>query len=80
MLESWTHEPRSGVLLLFPSALMHMVEPNMTDKARYSISFNFNVELTQQGKIGDAMQNLWREDLNYPELEFEIDEKGNLIP
>ena len=80
MNESWSHEPRSGVLLLFPSALMHMVEPNTTDKARYSISFNFNVEVTEQGKIGDAMSHLWREDLTYPELEFEIDEKGNLIP
>lgn len=79
MAESWSVQPRTGVLLLFPSALMHMVEPNLTDKPRYSISFNFNVHLRQSGKIGDAMQNLWREDINYPDLEFEVDEKGNLI-
>ena len=80
MAESWSHEPRTGVMLLFPSALMHMVEPNPTDKPRYSISFNFNVNLKQQGKIGDMMEELWRDDLNYPTLEFEVDEKGNLIP
>ena len=32
--------PKTGTLLLFPSAMMHMVEPNLTDKDRYSIAFN----------------------------------------
>tara|TARA_B100000524_G_scaffold293365_1_gene168111 strand:- start:53 stop:730 length:678 start_codon:yes stop_codon:yes gene_type:complete len=32
--------PITGTLLLFPSGLLHMVEPNMTDKDRYSVAFN----------------------------------------
>ncbi len=32
--------PTTGSLILFPSAMMHMVEPNRTKKDRYSISFN----------------------------------------
>lgn len=80
MAESWSHEPKSGVLLLFPSGLMHMVEPNPTDKPRYSISFNFNVEMNELLQIGDAGEQFFREDMTYGDLEFEIDEKGNLIP
>ena len=38
--ESVSVQPRTGDLFLFPSGLMHMVEPNITDKDRYSISFN----------------------------------------
>ena len=41
------------MLLLFPSALMHMVEPNLTDKTRYSISFNFNINLNAGSHPGD---------------------------
>ena len=33
-------EPRVGMLLLFPSWLMHSVEPNQADSDRISISFN----------------------------------------
>jgi len=32
--------PVSGSLLLFPSGLLHMVQPNETNKDRYSIAFN----------------------------------------
>ena len=42
--ESKAFFPKTGDLHLFPSGLMHMVEPNTTDKDRYSISFNLNVE------------------------------------
>tara|TARA_B100000900_G_scaffold179959_1_gene152565 strand:- start:4686 stop:5375 length:690 start_codon:yes stop_codon:yes gene_type:complete len=42
--ESFSMSPKTGDLHLFPSGLMHMVEPNPTDKDRYSISFNLNVE------------------------------------
>ena len=34
--------PTSGTLLLFPSGLLHMVSPNITDKDRYSVAFNMN--------------------------------------
>lgn len=32
--------PISGTLLLFPSGLVHMVEPNFSNKSRYSVAFN----------------------------------------
>ena len=35
-----TERPISGTLLLFPSGLIHMVEPNFSDKTRYSVAFN----------------------------------------
>ena len=38
--ESVSVQPKTGDLYDFPSGLMHMVEPNTTDKDRYSISFN----------------------------------------
>lgn len=41
---SWTFEPEENLLLLFPSWLMHLVEPNLSDEKRISISFNFNRE------------------------------------
>ena len=41
--ESWGVQPKTGDLYLFPSGLMHMVEPNLTQKDRYSISFNWDV-------------------------------------
>ena len=32
--------PVTGSLLLFPSGMLHMVQPNQTSKDRYSIAFN----------------------------------------
>ena len=32
--------PTSGTLLIFPSGCIHMVEPNQTNKDRYSVAFN----------------------------------------
>tara|TARA_B100001248_G_scaffold40440_1_gene25879 strand:- start:12445 stop:13134 length:690 start_codon:yes stop_codon:yes gene_type:complete len=43
-IESWEVKPVTGSLILFPSAMMHMVEPNRTHKDRYSISFNVNTD------------------------------------
>ena len=43
MEESWHWKPKTGDILLFPSGLMHAVEPNMTPKDRYSISFNLEI-------------------------------------
>ena len=41
---SWGWQPKTGDILLFPSGTMHMVEPNTTDKDRYSISFNIEIQ------------------------------------
>lgn len=41
--------PKTHELLLFPSELNHLVEPNLSDKPRYSIAFNCFVK----GKMGD---------------------------
>jgi uncharacterized protein (TIGR02466 family) len=41
--------PRTHEILLFPSELTHQVEPNLSDKPRYSIAFNCFVK----GKLGD---------------------------
>ena len=43
---------------------MHMVEPNYTDKERYSISFNFDVASNSDG---------YRDNITYPDLRFDID-------
>ena len=39
----WTVVPKTGLLLIFPSYLLHFVQMNMTDKDRISIAFNFEV-------------------------------------
>jgi len=36
-----SYEPVAGRLLMFPSYLMHRVEPNKSDDIRISVSFNF---------------------------------------
>ena len=38
--ESHQVSPTTGSLLIFPSGLLHMVEPNRTNKDRYSIAWN----------------------------------------
>ena len=57
-----------------------MVEPNLTDKTRYSISFNFNVNLNAGSHPGDDALTSMRENIKYEHLEFEIDDNGDLIP
>ena len=71
---SFPFEPRTGELVLFPSGAMHMVEPNPTDKERYSISFNTNMEyLTPEARTGET-ENYCRD-----EFVFDLDNKGNPI-
>ena len=72
MRESEIMSPRTGDLFLFPSGLMHMVEPNTTDKDRYSISFNCE---TNDPPI-KTQAELNRENVD---LLFEIDEFGRPI-
>ena len=66
--ESMPVAPKTGDLYLFPSGLMHMVEPNLTQKDRYSISFNL-----------DVSGGVPREKIKNPDLDFEIDENGDMI-
>ena len=67
-------DPITGECILFPSGLMHMVEPNPTNKERYSISFNTTLNYldpnARHGKV---------EDWNSDEFLFDLDENGNPI-
>lgn len=40
---SISYNPRDGLILLFPGALLHMVHPNPTDEERVIMSFNIDV-------------------------------------
>ena len=35
------YEPKAGRLIMFPSWVMHCVDPNQSDDIRISVSFNF---------------------------------------
>lgn len=70
IIESWKVSPKTGDVYLFPSGLMHMVEPNYTNKERYSISFNFDVAINSDE---------FRENIKYPGLRFKLDESGDII-
>ena len=74
MRESIIHYPRTGDLYLFPSGLMHMVEPNTTEKDRYSISFNLEVD-PPQPQIKPQKQ-LEEENVDFI---YEIDAEGKVI-
>lgn len=74
--QNWNLQPTTGTLFLFPSALMHMVEPNSTNKDRYSISFNMNVKYlnhSPEGRHGSP------QGFHPDELCFEVDNNGKLI-
>ena len=40
---SYTFSPRSGMMLIFPSWLDHIVGQNKTDEIRVAISFNIDL-------------------------------------
>jgi uncharacterized protein (TIGR02466 family) len=40
----WAYEPKEKAIIIFPSWLEHLVEPNQSDEERISISFNFGVK------------------------------------
>ena len=72
--QNWKLAPRTGTLFLFPSALMHMVEPNLTQKDRYSISFNMNMNfLSASSRLSTG------KGFHPDELVFQTDESGKLI-
>jgi len=74
MNTSFPFEPRTGELVLFPSGAMHMVEPNPTDKERYSISFNTNMQYTTATANQGNIENYCRD-----EFMFDLDKNGNPI-
>ena len=76
---SFALAPRVGDIHLFPSGLMHMVEPNYTDKERYSISFNMSMRSLLNSGNGDFGQDFSQEDYNHDEFVFNLDERGNPI-
>lgn len=65
-------EPEEGLLVLFPSGLLHMVEPNQVHEDRYTVAFNFNTQ-----HLGGIKQTSTPFDFNF---QFEIDETGEPIP
>jgi len=71
--ESWDFPPTVGQLVLFPSATMHMVEPNLTDKDRYSVSFNCLIRNFTDKYHGEM------EEYDENEFCFDLDEKGNPV-
>ena len=71
--ESEVESPRTGDLFLFPSGLMHMVEPNTTDKDRYSISFNCETNDLHSGLQIKSGRVLDEENADFV---YEIDEFG----
>jgi len=72
--ENWSFSPTKGELILFPSALMHMVEPNFTDRDRYSISFNINMVRLPSGNRHGVVENF-----NPDEFVYDLDPQGRLI-
>jgi len=42
--KSWRLTPEQGMILIFPSELVHCVEPNMDHNRRYSLAFNVMVK------------------------------------
>ena len=72
---SYSIQPTSGKLVLFPSGTMHMVEPNMTNKERYSVAFNIEMRYqTNQGRF-PINESTYNQD----EFKFEIDSNGDPI-
>lgn len=46
--ESWAHRPKTNDICLFPSVVMHSVDPSESDEERWSLAFNVFV----RGNIG----------------------------
>jgi uncharacterized protein (TIGR02466 family) len=69
------NNPRTGEIILFPSGLMHMVEPNYSDRERYSISFNIDYQVNIDHKIG---QGIVSSDAKSRRLLFDVTSNGNI--
>jgi len=74
--DNFVVDPVEGDLLLFPSAMLHYVEPNEVDFDRISIAFNHEFQYKGEGRTNQAPH--LRPSFN-DVLEFEVDsETGNL--
>lgn len=69
-------EPKAGLCVLFPSAAMHMVHPNFSEKDRYSISFNFDL---QDYHANDEEICEYHDKHRRNENLFDLDDKGTLL-
>lgn len=69
-VDSHAFSPIPGSLYMFPSGMMHMVEPNQTNKDRYSVAFNSNTRYFDQGRDPVETPKDWNR--------FEIGEDGEL--
>jgi len=70
--ENEDFSPRTGMLFVFLSGLTHMVEPNLTDKERFSISFNAGITYRTKHKSFEP------KGYNPAESLFEISTDGNI--
>jgi len=71
-------KPRTGDLYMFPSGTMHMVAPNLTDKDRYSISFNLQVRMKNY-TLGRNEDKMCRGDIKNLDNIWDIDDNGDYI-
>lgn len=55
--DNFVVDPCEGDLLLFPSAMMHYVEPNEVDFDRISIAFNHEFQYKDEGRL-NSMPNV----------------------
>ncbi len=51
--KTWRFKPRNNLLIIFPSHLRHKTDPNLSNKNRYSLAFNYFLE----GRLGKSMTN-----------------------
>ena len=73
--DNFVIDPKEGDLLLFPSAMMHYVEPNEVDFDRISIAFNHDFHYQDEGRL-NASPFISHDFKDV--LEFEVLPDGNL--
>ena len=73
--DNFVIDPKEGDLLLFPSAMMHYVEPNEVDFDRISIAFNHDFHYQDEGRL-NASPFISHDFKDV--LEFEVQPDGNL--
>ena len=73
--DNFVIDPKEGDLLLFPSAMMHYVEPNEVDFDRISIAFNHDFHYQDEGRLNESpfISHDFKD-----VLEFEVQPDGNL--
>ena len=47
--QNWRLKPENGMLVVFPSQVIHNVEKNMTDNERYAVAFDVFI----RGRMGE---------------------------